>query len=178
MGRKLSKICTLYSAYILVLVSLILPLSSFATEFEVTNAPSAIVMDGDSLEINHNRIRLMGIDAPEYTQLCKDEHNQKYSCGKVALNHLTSLIRGKNLHCTSKKKDKYNRYLCFCKANNVDINREMVLSGHALSYMESPYLLEQTIAHKNKRGIWKGNFMHPRLYRILLNHQKKTKKTN
>ena len=31
------------------------------------------VVDGDSLEINNKKIRLIGIDAPEYYQTCFDE---------------------------------------------------------------------------------------------------------
>ncbi len=41
--------------------------NSFATIFE--GIPR--IIDGDSLEINNNKIRLFGIDAPERKQICK-----------------------------------------------------------------------------------------------------------
>jgi len=43
--------------------------NSFALIFE--GIPR--IIDGDSLEINNNKIRLFGIDAPEKKQNCKKE---------------------------------------------------------------------------------------------------------
>lgn len=48
------------------------PLSAARNEKIVSSpAAPAIAVDGDSLEIGSRRIRLMGIDAPEYDQFCK-----------------------------------------------------------------------------------------------------------
>ena len=35
------------------------------------------VIDGDSIVLNGTEIRLEGIDAPEYKQICHDKNNQK-----------------------------------------------------------------------------------------------------
>ena len=50
------------------------------------------VVDGDSLEINNKKIRLIGIDAPEYYQTCFDEDGLEYDCGFDALEYLQNLI--------------------------------------------------------------------------------------
>jgi endonuclease YncB( thermonuclease family) len=50
----------------------------------------ASIIDGDTLEIHGNRIRLRGIDAPESTQLCLGEDSNQYRCGAQAANDLES----------------------------------------------------------------------------------------
>ncbi|TIT92457.1 MAG: thermonuclease family protein, partial [Mesorhizobium sp.] len=44
---------------------------------------TAIVNDGDSLTLGTERIRMRGIDAPEYTQTCRKE-GADYPCGRLA----------------------------------------------------------------------------------------------
>jgi hypothetical protein len=43
------------------------------------------VVDGDTLELGKERIRLYGIDAPETKQLCKNSKGQDYACGMMQL---------------------------------------------------------------------------------------------
>jgi endonuclease YncB( thermonuclease family) len=62
--------------------------NSFAAIFE--GIPR--IIDGDSLEINNNKIRLFGIDAPERKQICKKPYliisflnfQRNYECGLMA----------------------------------------------------------------------------------------------
>lgn len=48
---------------------------SAARNEKIVSSPAApaIAVDGDSLEIGSRRIRLMGIDAPEYDQFAKEQ---------------------------------------------------------------------------------------------------------
>lgn len=178
MGRKLSHIYTPYRIIFFILLAFL----SFY--FENANSSNEImsspfeqvkVVDGDSLEIGTRRIRLLGIDAPEYDQYCKNKNGNKYPCGKESLAYLKKLITNKNLHCTVHEKDKYNRDLCTCYADNTNINAEMVRSGHAIVYLESNYTAEQAEAKQHKSGIWNGRFMHPRLFRRLKEEKQKSK---
>lgn len=170
----MSKIYTPYKTLLGTLILALLGLFSTCTAQEITSSADLPVkiIDGDSLEIGQNRIRLMGIDAPEYTQYCKNANKAKYSCGIEAKNYLESLINNSPITCKVHKKDQYNRDLCTCYKDNFDINAEMVRSGYALVYLESPYKKEQQEAKQSKRGLWQGHFMHPRLFRRLKEQQK------
>ena len=174
MERKLSKIYTPYNSLFFVL--LLILLSTFSTcsakEIVSSSLTPIKVIDGDSLEIGSKRIRLMGIDAPEYIQQCKNKKGKKYPCGIVSKNHLEKLIDNSDIICKVHKKDQYDRNLCTCYNGDINLNREMVRTGHAIPYLESPYKKEQQEAKQNKRGLWAGRFMQPRLFRRLQEQQK------
>src|SRR5262245_59324026 len=42
------------------------------------------VIDGDSLRTGSEEIRLVGIDAPELRQTCRDGQDREWSCGRAA----------------------------------------------------------------------------------------------
>lgn len=176
MKRKLSKIYTPCNWWIYPLILVLCMVFTTCTAQEISSSPQnpIKIIDGDSLEIGGKPVRLMGIDAPEYLQKCKNAKKKKYSCGKESAKYLAKLINDSDITCKVHKKDQYDRNLCTCYIGDMDINAAMVKSGHALVYMESPYQPEQEDAKKHKRGIWRGKFMQPRLFRIL----KEKEKTN
>ena len=126
------------------------------------------VVDGDSLEIGSTRIRLLGIDSPEYKQYCYDKKHKKYSCGIKAKKYLEDIVKSGDVECKEQSKDRYKRSLSVCYVNGVDINEKMVRSGWAVSYRDEgiPYKEAEFYAKKEKAGIWQGKFMRPELYRF------------
>lgn len=124
------------------------------------------VVDGDSLESGEERIRLQGIDAPEYLQYCFDKNGDKYHCGAKSSEYLQSLVNGE-IKCNHQSKDRYGRYLSECfNSGGININRQMVISGWAVAYGDE-YTEEEKIAKKSKIGVWQGKFMRPELFRAL-----------
>lgn len=118
--------------------------------------------DGDSIHLHGQKIRLIGIDAPELHQFCeKDGHS--YACGELSKQHLADLIDGQEVSCTWAEKDKYDRLLAKCRANGHDLNRQMVSDGWAVSYYDYPQ--EEAEARNQKLGIWAGSFEWPRAWR-------------
>ena len=170
----MSKIYTPYNSLFFILLLVLLSTFSTCTAKEIRSTPQTQikVIDGDSLEIGSERIRLMGIDAPEYIQQCKNKKGKKYPCGITSKEYLQKLVEHNPIVCKVHKKDQYERNLCTCYTQNKDINAEMVSSGHAITYLESPYKREQKEAQQNKRGLWAGRFMQPRLFRRLQEQQK------
>ena len=141
---------------------------------EAQAAENVVVVDGDSLEMRDVRIRLEGIDSPEYYQDCRRENLKLYACGLDAKAYLQSLVDRGRVTCVEKDVDRYKRRLCTCYVTNkigerVNINEEMVRAGWAVVYKNkySDYSAAEAEAKREKRGIWQGKFMKPQLYRIL-----------
>ncbi len=126
------------------------------------------VVDGDSLEKDGARIRLDGIDAPEFFQTCQDENGEDYACGQEAAQHLKDLIGEYNTRCEClPKPDRYKRQICECFAGGYSLNRTMVKDGYARIYRSKRFTAEEEEAALHHRGIWRGKNMRPALYRIL-----------
>ncbi len=142
-----------------------------ATENVITaNAGEKVkVVDGDSLEIGGRRIRLLGIDSPEYRQTCYDKRHKRYSCGIKAKQHMEQLVAAGDVECKETGTDRYKRSLCVCYSGEKDLNKEMVRSGWAVVYRDegAGYREAEQDAKKHRRGIWQGKFMRPELYRFL-----------
>ena len=125
------------------------------------------IIDGDSLEINNKKIRLLGIDAFEKKQECFKKNGTKYKCGEVAISTLTTIISGQPVNCITKKKDQYKRWLATCYIGKLDIGENMVLYGSAFSYMSKKYKITENEAKKIKAGAWNGKFIFPWEWRKL-----------
>jgi len=118
---------------------------------------SAMAIDGDTLRTGSRRIRLVGIDAPELSQTCRDEDGRVWSCGSEAHAQLRSLVGFALAECKSSSTDRYGRPLAICSAGSVsDIGEAMVRSGYAVSFMSLRYWLAELDARYHKRGIWRG----------------------
>lgn len=118
----------------------------------------AKVVDGDSLEIDGERYRLTGIDAPEFRQNCNFE-GRDWPCGRESRQALFRLVRGKMVYCTTTGLDHYGRWLAICETVDGELNAEMVKLGWAMDY--GGYAREEAAAKSRKIGIWKGEFERP-----------------
>jgi endonuclease YncB( thermonuclease family) len=129
-----------------------------------TNAGQAKVHDGDTLTVQDERVRLRGIDAPEYRQTCRAD-SKDYPCGRMALQALAKMVAGKQVKCEGWQRDRYDRLLGNCRTTNpnLDINAEMVRSGWALAYGD--YESEEWSARQRRVGLWQGDFQRPRDWR-------------
>jgi endonuclease YncB( thermonuclease family) len=122
--------------------------------------------DGDSLTIGSERMRLFGIDAPEFDQSCRGPSGT-YACGKHSADQLSSLVTGRTIRCVPVAKDQYDRTLARCYLQGTEINRVMVASGYAIAYRRYSldYVSAEETARRNKRGLWIGTFQNPAEYR-------------
>ena len=68
----------------------------------------ASVIDGDTLEIHGQRIRLHGIDAPESGQLCYIG-GKRWRCGQRAALALADKIGRRPVACAGRDRDRYGR---------------------------------------------------------------------
>lgn len=87
-------------------------------------ADEARVIDGNTLQIGNEKIRLWGIDAPERYQRC-ERNGRKYLCGLEAESELRRLIRGKRVACESVTK---------CAIRKRLINQEVPMNSPSNRY--------------------------------------------
>lgn len=128
-----------------------------APEASSLSGPARAV-DGDTIEIGAERIRLEGIDAPELAQSCARADRTPWPCGKAARQALVALIAGRDVTCQSKGRDKYGRLLAICFAGGDDLNAAMVRTGNAWAFVKysSSYTAEEQDARRRRAGVWQG----------------------
>ena len=72
---------------------------------KVLNASSSLkIIDGDTIILNSEKIRLYGIDTPEIKQTCTDNYGHAYSCGVRAKLELEKIIDSRKVSCVKKTK--------------------------------------------------------------------------
>ena len=132
---------------------LILITSSFVKSLEINLVKGkARIIDGDTIEINNEKIRFGGINSPERNEvgfrLAKDKLIDKID------NNIVTCLREKN-------KDKYRRTVAECFVNGESLSSFMVKKGYACDYIlysKGKYAKEQQYAKANKLGIWKMQY--------------------
>jgi endonuclease YncB( thermonuclease family) len=122
----------------------------------------AQVVDGDTLQIAGERVRLHGIDAPESRQSCSLS-GVGWPCGQNAKPVLTGVIDGQVVTCRGDRRDRYGRLIAVCYIGTDDLNARMVRNGWALAYRRyaPDYVSQETEARAAGSGIWQGQFLEP-----------------
>lgn len=144
------------------LLAILLPLLPGCGEALPPPAAHVRVIDGDTLQVNETRIRLMHIDAVEYNQRCRDRDNKDWPCGAVATMKMKAFVADREVYCGAPQgKDRYGRTLAVCAAKGVgDLGAAMVREGYAMASGNAYGLLEMEAARAGK-GIWSGTFQRP-----------------
>jgi len=145
-----------FAALVLVLIAALAP----AAHADI--AGRASVIDGDTIEIHGQRIRLFGVDAPESAQFCLADNN-RWRCGQQAALALDSKIAGRPVACAEKDRDRYGRIVAVCRADNEDLNAWLVAEGWALAYRQysTNYVGSEEAARSARKGVWRGTNVPP-----------------
>lgn len=123
----------------------------------------ASVIDGDTIEIHGQRIRLYGVDAPEGRQTCTI-NGKPWRCGQQSALALSDLIGTKTVRCETKDRDQYQRLVAVCYLGKQNINGWMVRHGWAVDYRQyskGAYRTEEAQAQQERLGVWQGEFVMP-----------------
>ena len=122
----------------------------------------ARVIDGDTIEVGGQRIRLHGLDAPELRQTCLG-YRGVFPCGEHARRMLSREADGQEVTCQERGQDRYGRVLAVCHVEGLDLGAHMVRLGWALAYRE--YSLDYVDAEKSAKalitGLWRTRFVPP-----------------
>lgn len=120
------------------------------------------VIDGDSLVVGGQTIRLHGIDAVELQQTC-ERTTGAWRCGQNARDALREAVNGHDVICRARDRDRYARTVASCRVGDRDLGGYMVASGLAVGY--GAYHAEEKDARQWRRGIWAGTFENPAAWR-------------
>jgi len=123
----------------------------------------AVITDGDTVVVEGQKIRLIGIDAPESDQLCLNREGQTWTCGIAARDALIRRAGHRTLTCVLTGQDRYKRALGHCGIEGEDVGRWMVRNGWALPFIRysREYEADGQAARTARSGLWAGAFIAP-----------------
>lgn len=147
-------------------VAAVLAATVVATPTNADTTGMARVIDGDTLVINSEHIRINGIDAPEVGQTCTAPDGVYY-CGRESRSAMGNLVYLRPVSCEGSKKDSYGRTLATCYVGVADAREDlgatMVALGQAMAYRQysTAYVPQEDTAKCNRIGMWNGAFLPP-----------------
>ena len=143
------------------ILALVILTGGFPAHADITGKPR--VIDGDTIEVAGERIRLHGIDAPEADQTCADKDSKPWACGQEATFALLYMIGDHWITCKGDERDRYGRLIAVCYAGPYDLNAKMVRQGWALAYRRysMDYVDAEAAAKEAGAGMWRGKFVLP-----------------
>jgi endonuclease YncB( thermonuclease family) len=151
----------LFLGAFLVLASLIVAKIDLNSDTRISGPFFAI--DGDTLAAGAERLRLLGMDAPEADQSCGGDGAEKWMCGDAARKALSKFASSAQAECSGSARDRYGRVLVHCRSGATDINADLVRQGMAVA--AGDYVGEEAAAKGEGRGVWSGPFDTPRAWR-------------
>lgn len=126
------------------------------------------VIDGDTLEIRGERIRLYAIDTPELGQPWWNEDDDHADAGLLAKEALAALIQGRRLSVRVLREDQYGRSIGIVKVDGRDVAKSLVSRGLAFaSPGHNRYRRSHNAARRRKTGFWRGDLQMPWEYRAV-----------
>lgn len=148
----------------LFLLTLLAAPAGAAGEAEIIGPPR--VVSGDHLEVAGKSLRLAGIDAPEAGQECRLS-DRSYDCGRISATALMDLTAGVEVRCRRLGEAGESPATATCFAGDYDLSEGMVYTGWALAdpHSGARYKRLEAGAKKARRGLWKGSFEPPWVWR-------------
>lgn len=126
-------------------------------------AGPARVIDGDTLAIGGQRVRIIGVDAPETRQICRNAARQGWPCGVEAAEAMRAHLGQDPVSCRLAGRDRYGRDLGECALEGHDLGSWLVRQGWAIPFGDrrKVYEAQRRAAQASRRGLWAGPFDRP-----------------
>ncbi len=118
-------------------------------------ADQLMVLDGATLRMGEQVVRLEGIVAPARGSQCRGADGAMVDCGSAAANALATLVHGRSTACTIHGHDALGRPVGECAAGGQKLGVALVADGWAradAAALRQP----EADARAAGRGIWSG----------------------
>lgn len=125
------------------------------------------IVDGDTLWVGSQEIRIHGIDAPETSQKCQLPQGT-WDCSSAAVTVLRAIVEGRAVRCAGHELDQHGRLIARCGTDEVpDIGAQLVASGVAWAFIKysTDYIQFEKAPRAKKLGIWQSKTQPPWEYR-------------
>lgn len=93
---------------------------------------TCVAVDGDTLRCGSERVRLLGIDAPELPGHCRPGRNCAPGNPWASKAALAFMINGRQVRLDRHGTDRYGRTLAFAWAGSVNLSCAQLQSGNAI----------------------------------------------
>lgn len=135
----------------------------------ISTVPNTLVkgagraVEGDMVSVNGMFIRLMGVDAPDPGQLCRNRYGHELDCFRTAKDVLGALVDGQEVECTVADQDRNATRMGECRVRGVDLGGAMVARGWAFAYrsLTGAYQRSESYAQSKRLGLWAGQVEKP-----------------
>lgn len=126
------------------------------------------VIDGNTLVVEGQPMRLFGVDAFELQQTCLDRSGEPWHCGVAAKAALAELVQDQAIACTVVDDSQDDAYVARCTVRDeVDLGGYLVRAGLALADRDAAddYVPLEQSAKAAAAGAWGGTFVPPWVWR-------------
>ena len=122
-----------------------------------------VAVEGDLLTVGGTAVRLMGIDAPDPGQMCKNRYGRELDCFRVATAVLANMLKDEEVTCTIAERDRNGQKMGECRVRGVDLGAAMVSRGWAFAYrsLSPTYASGEAFAQSRTLGLWAGKVEKP-----------------
>lgn len=118
------------------------------------------VIDGDTIAVGSDHVRLFGIDAPERGVRCGTANGTMMRVYRPARIALTELVGDQPVRCVQRDVDKRGRPVAICSggaSRSTDLSLAMIQMGWAWDwphYSGGRYAAAEQHARQERRGLW------------------------
>lgn len=126
-----------------------------------------VIIDGRTVDLGGERVRLAGIDVPDLVQKCRKD-GRWVDCGAVSASQLADITAGAAaVACDAGAPGADGVRIASCSADGYDLAGGMVYAGWALAEGADGrrYLAREATARAAGRGIWRYEFVRPSEWR-------------
>ena len=163
-ARKKTTARRVAAIVLLVLVGLAFAPPWWLSQPESQLVGPAFVIDGDTIRIDDERVRIREVDAPDARQTCERPDGTQWSCGERAMLALSAWIGHRIVTCEIGGRTASGEQPAQCSVDGADVARWLASEGWAVPSQDCSCLLIRFASWRAKSdalGLWSGSFVMP-----------------